>query len=93
MSRMSTSMISLGVALVLLGVFLALYEFMNVTVSPTTSSSLSTSFADVLNVAAYMLVKIGFLAVIVWGGSLLIGKALQMTKIERESLSEKIKQS
>jgi hypothetical protein len=86
-------MISLGVALVLLGVFLALYEFMNVTVSPTTSSSLSTSFADVLNVAAYMLVKIGFLAVIVWGGSLLIGKALQMTKIERESLSEKIKQS
>jgi len=29
----------------------------------------------------------------VWGGSLLIGKALQMTKIERESLSEKIKQS
>ena len=93
MSRISTSMISLGVALVLLGVFLALYEFMNVTVSPTTSSSLSTSFADVLNVAAYMLVKIGFLAVIVWGGSLLIGKALQMTKIERESLSEKIKQS
>lgn len=93
MSRMSTSMISLGVALVLLGVFLALYEFMNVTVSPTASSSLSTSFADVLNVAAYMLVKIGFLAVIVWGGSLLIGKALQMTKIERESLSEKIKQS
>lgn len=93
MSRMSTSMISLGVALVLLGVLLALYEFMNVTVSPTTSSSLSTSFADVLNVAAYMLVKIGFLAVIVWGGSLLIGKALQMTKIERESLSEKIKQS
>ena len=93
MSRISTSMISLGVALVLLGVLLALYEFMNVTVSPTTSSSLSTSFADVLNVAAYMLVKIGFLAVIVWGGSLLIGKALQMTKIERESLSEKIKQS
>ncbi len=93
MSRMSTSMISLGVALVLLGVLLALYEFMNVTVSPTASSSLSTSFADVLNVAAYMLVKIGFLAVIVWGGSLLIGKALQMTKIERESLSEKIKQS
>ncbi|MCL4327517.1 MAG: hypothetical protein M1149_04350 [Candidatus Thermoplasmatota archaeon] len=90
---MSTSMISLGVALVLLGVLLALYEFMNVTVSPTASSSLSTSFADVLNVAAYMLVKIGFLAVIVWGGSLLIGKALQMTKIERESLSEKIKQS
>jgi nitrate reductase gamma subunit len=86
-------MISLGVALVLLGVLLALYEFMNVTVSPTASSSLSTSFADVLNVAAYMLVKIGFLAVIVWGGSLLIGKALQMTKIERESLSEKIKQS
>ena len=93
MSRMSTSMISLGVALVLLGVLLALYEFMNVTVSPTTSSSLSTSFADVLNVAAYMLVKIGFLVVIVWGGSLLIEKALQMTKIERESLSEKIKQS
>ncbi|MGC8505581.1 MAG: hypothetical protein ACP5NK_02595 [Thermoplasmata archaeon] len=86
-------MISLGVALVLLGVLLALYEFMNVTVSPTTSPSLSTSFADVLNVAAYMLIKIGFLAVIMWGGSLLIGKALQMTKIERESLSEKIKQS
>jgi hypothetical protein len=84
-------MISLGVALVLLGVFLALYEFMNVTVSPATGSSLSTSFADVLNVAAYMLVKLGFLAVIVWGGSLLIGKALQITKIERGSVSEKEK--
>lgn len=76
------AMISVGIALIVIGAALAAWAFFT---SPfSKAASVSDSFVNTLNVITYLVVKLGFLSVVVWAGSVLLSRAAQIEKAERE---------
>ena len=81
-SRLSMTLglilIILGIALVLLGAYLAYEAYMTykplIPKSPNLTVTLTSSMYELLN----LVIKIGFLAIVIWAGSILLTKGVNI---------------
>lgn len=76
------TMVAVGIALIVVGAGLAAWAFFTSPFSKATS--VSDSFVNTLNVITYLAVKLGFVSVVIWAGSVLLGRAAQIEKAEKE---------
>lgn len=75
-------MVTVGILMIVVAAAMAIWAFFT---SPfTQATTVADSFVNTLNVIAYLAIKLGFVVVVIYAGAVLLGKAAQFQKVDRE---------
>lgn len=75
-------LLSIGVGLILFVVYIAYNEYLSIS-GVVFSRTLQTSLVEILSLFSLIAIKVIFLSLIIWGGSLLISNGVKLLRAER----------